>query len=115
MVHPRCIGKNNASSTGTSTTSKATKKPRLVKKTQQAKPAPVPKLKIQHQSTAAKSEASSPRESKVDKSDLPAEIGRIVASTPCPICQKSKGFVCVESQMKWAHQARLNLFNRKSR
>ena len=42
MVHPRCIGKNNASSTGTSKTSKATKKPHPVKKIQQPKPAPVP-------------------------------------------------------------------------
>ena len=115
MVHPRCIGKNNASSTGTSKTSKATKKPQPVKKIQQPKSAPVPTLKIKQQSTSTKGAATPPRESKVVKSDLPAEIGRIVASTPCPICQKSRGLVCIESQMKWVHQARLNLFNRKSR
>jgi hypothetical protein len=115
MVHPRCIGKNNASSTGTSKTSKATKKPQPVKKIQQPKSAPVPTLKIKQQSTSTKGAATPPRESKVVKSDLPAEIGRIVASTPCPICQKSRGFVRVDSRMLWVHQARLNLFNRKKR
>lgn len=111
MVHPSCIGKNNASSTGTSTTSKATQKPQLAKATQEARPATFPKSEIQQKSTEAKSEVLSPREAKIDKSDLPADIGRIVASTPCPICQKSKGVVCVKSRMKWVHQARLALFN----
>lgn len=114
MVHPRCIGKNN-SSTATTRNYKATKKPRPVKKTQPIKPAPVPVKRVEYQSTAPNSEATTSRESKVDKSDLPAGIGRIVASTPCPICQKSRGLVCIESQMKWVHQARLNLFIRKKR
>jgi hypothetical protein len=99
MVHPRCIGSNNASATGTSTTSKTTRKP-------------PPAKQIQDQSSTTNSESVSSLESKVDKSDLPAKIGQIVASTPCTICQKSKGFVCINSQMKWVHQARLNLFNK---
>jgi NMD protein affecting ribosome stability and mRNA decay len=115
MVHPRCIGKNNASSSGSSTTPKATKKLQSVKKTQQAKLAPVPKSQIKFPAANSKSEVTSRRESKVDKSDLPAEIGQIVASTPCPICQKSKGIVCVASRMMWVHESRLNLFNRKGR
>lgn len=115
MVHPRCIGSNNASTTGTSTTSKTTRKPPSAKQIQRPKPAPIPVKQIQYQSTTNNGEAVSSLESKVDKSDLPAKIGQIVASMPCPICQKSKGFICIDSQMKWVHQARLDLFNKTIR
>jgi hypothetical protein len=110
MVHSQCMGAQASVNTQAVRALQSSTKPRTSNASQQPKPKKVSRKKTATQSKFSSTTALPARDTKVDKSDLPQKVGWLVASTPCVVCHQPKGVKCVDSQMKWVHQARLDLF-----
>lgn len=115
MVHPQCMGAPGEPSTKISSTSRSSTPGQSVSQKQlPTRKRPVV-AKAKADPKGARNRTNVPRDTEVDKSELPEKITRLVAETRCTVCDVPYGVKCVGSQMKWVHKGRADLFLKQHR